>query len=236
VDHHVHGALISDVDGAGFDASFSESPWAAPAGTTHLDSQVGIALRRWCAPVLDLPPHVDAGAYLRRRHELGAQEVTRRLLRASGVGWFLLDTGYRAGQTLMPGEVAAASGAIVAEIVRLESVAEEVAASGVPAGQFADRLASAVDERSRRAVGLKSIIAYRYGLDFDPDPPSVAEVRAAAGRWLGRRSVAGQRRLTDPVLLRHRLWVGGWASRGRWRAAPGCPGIDRGPARCARSC
>lgn len=207
VDHHVHGAMTSDLDGASFDAGFSESPWAAPAGTTHLDSQVGIALRRWCAPVLDLPPHVDPGAYLRRRRELGAQEVTHRLLRASGVGWFLLDTGYQAAQTLGPAEMAAASGAIVAEIVRLESIAEEVAASGVPAAQFADRLASTLDQRARHAVGLKSVIAYRYGLDFDPDPPSVAEVRAAAGRWLGRRET-GEERLTDPVVLRHLLWVG----------------------------
>lgn len=64
VDHHVHGAMTSEIDGAGFAAGFSESPWPSPTGTTHLDSQVGIALRRWCAPVLGLPPHVDADAYL----------------------------------------------------------------------------------------------------------------------------------------------------------------------------
>ena len=103
--------------------------------------------------------------------------------------------------------MAAASGAATAEIVRLESVAEEVAGSGVAAGDFADRLASTMDERSRNAVGLKSVIAYRYGLDFDPAPPSVDEVRRAAGQWLRRRD-RGELRLTDPVLLRHLLWVG----------------------------
>jgi predicted TIM-barrel fold metal-dependent hydrolase len=207
VDHHVHGAAMGDVDGAGFEAGFTESSWPSPAGTTHLDSQVGFAVRRWCAPVLELPPHADASAYLARRRELGAQEATRRLLAASGVGWFLVETGYRAEETLGPVEMAAASGATAAEVVRLESVAEEVAASGVDAAGFADRFASMLEEQARHAVGLKSVIAYRHGLAFDPELPSIGEVRRAAGQWL-RRGEAGELRLTDPVLLRHLLWVG----------------------------
>ncbi len=207
VDHHVHGAMVGDVKGAAFEAGFSESSWPPPAGTTHLDSQLGFAVRRWCAPVLDLPPRADVTAYVARRRDLGAQEVTRRFLAASGIGLFLIDTGCRAELTLGPEEMAAASGGAVSEIVRLESVAEEVAASGVDATQFADQFASTLDERARCAVALKSVIAYRYGLDFDPEPPSVDEVRRAAGQWL-RRQEAGEPRLTDPVLLRHLLWTG----------------------------
>ncbi|MGH3787033.1 MAG: amidohydrolase family protein [Pseudonocardiaceae bacterium] len=207
VDHHVHGAMTSDVDGAAFEAGFSESPWPPPGDTTHLDSQLGFAVRRWCAPVLDLPPHADASTYLARRRELGAQESSRRLLAASGVGWFLVETGYRADQTLRPSEMAAVSAATALEIVRLESVAEEVAASGVTAAGFTDRFASTLDDRSRHAVGLKSVIAYRYGLDFDPEPPGATEVRRAAGQWLRQREV-GELRLTDPILLRHLLWMG----------------------------
>jgi predicted TIM-barrel fold metal-dependent hydrolase len=207
VDHHVHGAMTDDVEDAAFEAGFSESPWPPPPGTTYLDSQLGFAVRRWCAPVLDLPPRADADAYLARRQELGAQEATRRLLAASGIGRFLVETGYRADQTLGPAEMAAAAGATASEIVRLESVAEEVAATGVHAAEFADRFASTLDERARHAVGLKSVIAYRYGLGFDPEPPSVGDVRRAAGQWLGRRD-SGELRLTDPVLLRHLLWVG----------------------------
>jgi predicted TIM-barrel fold metal-dependent hydrolase len=168
---------------------------------------VGFAIRRWCSPLLDLPPHVDSGAYLARRRELGGQEATRRLLAASGVDWYLVETGYRAEQSLGPTEMAAISGAAAAEIVRLESIAEQVAASGVAAAQFADRFHAALDERAEHAAGLKSVIAYRYGLDFDPEPPSQLEVRRSAGQWL-RRADAGEVRLTDPVLLRHLLWVG----------------------------
>jgi uncharacterized protein len=211
VDHHVHGATTGALDGAAFETGFSESPWPAPAGTTHLDSQLGFAVRRWCAPVLDLPPHVDAHSYLTRREELGANETTRRFLSASGVEWFLVETGYRAEQTLGPTEMAAASGAAASEVVRLESVAEDVAASGVTAVSYAEEFTAALDERAQHAVGLKSVIAYRYGLDFDPEPPSSGEVRRAAGQWLQRRE-AGGLHLTDPVLLRHLLWVG--AERG----------------------
>ncbi|MGH3821677.1 MAG: amidohydrolase family protein [Pseudonocardiaceae bacterium] len=211
VDHHVHGATTDALDDAGFAAGFSESPWPPPEGTTHLDSQLGFAVRRWCAPVLELPPHVDAHTYLARRRELGAKEATRRFLAASGIEWFLVETGYRADQTLGPAEMATISGARASEIVRVESVAEEVAAGGVAAAEFADRFAAALDERARHAVGLKSVIAYRYGLDFDPEPPSAGEVCRAAGQWLPQAEV-GELRLTDPVLLRHLLWVG--AERG----------------------
>ncbi|MGH3981725.1 MAG: amidohydrolase family protein [Pseudonocardiaceae bacterium] len=207
VDHHVHGAATDNVDDAGFEAGLTESPWPSPAGSTHLDSQLGFAVRRWCAPVLDLAPHADTHTYLARRRELGAQEVTRRLLAAGGVEWFLVETGYRAETTLGPLEMAAACGAAAAEIVRLEAVAEEVAASGVDAAGYADRFASTLDGRARHAVGLKSVIAYRYGLDFDPTPPNADEVRRAAGQWLQRRQT-GELRLTDPVLLRHLLWTG----------------------------
>jgi predicted TIM-barrel fold metal-dependent hydrolase len=77
----------------------------------------------------------------------------------------------------------------------------------VDATQFADRFGSTLDERLCSAVALKSVIAYRYGLDFDPEAPSVGEVRRAAGQWL-RQVETGEPRLTDPVLLRHLLWAG----------------------------
>ncbi|MGH3566406.1 MAG: amidohydrolase family protein [Pseudonocardia sp.] len=203
VDHHVHGASTADLDRIGFEAGLTESAWPAPSGTSHLDSQLGFAVRRWCAPVLDLPPHVDVDTYLARRHELGAAEVTRRFLAASGIGWFLVETGYQAAEILGPSQMARVAGARAAEVVRLESVAEEVVGRGPDAARFADAFATALDERARCAVGLKSVIAYRFGLDFDPEPPSPAEVGRAAGRWLRDGG-----RLTDPVLLRHLLWVG----------------------------
>jgi predicted TIM-barrel fold metal-dependent hydrolase len=158
--------------------------------------------------VLDLPPHADVPTYLQRRRELGAEEVARRFLAASGIGRFLVETGYRADEILSPAEMARsattpAHPASAEEVVRLESVAEDVAATGPDASGFAEAFAAALGKRVQGAVGLKSVIAYRYGLDFDPEPPDAGEVRRAAGQWLRDGG-----RLTDPVLLRHLLWAG----------------------------
>jgi predicted TIM-barrel fold metal-dependent hydrolase len=209
VDHHVHPALAAELDMADFEELITESDRPAPAGMTSFDSQLGMAVRRWCAPVLGLAPFAEPAAYLAQRSALGGDEVTRRLLRASGISHFLVDTGYlRAGMLDLAG-LASASGAEVDEIVRLEAVAEQavLAGDGTAAG-FAGRFAEALAEQVPRAVGLKSIVGYRYGLDFDPVPPTRVEVTAAAGRWLHQIEVTGQARVADPVLLRHLLWAG----------------------------
>ncbi|RCG27406.1 hypothetical protein DQ384_27130 [Sphaerisporangium album] len=62
--------------------------------------------------------------------------------------------------------------------------------------------------RAARVVGLKSVVAYRHGFDFDPAPPSHAEVTNAAGNWLREIGHGAVPRVTDPVLLRMALWSG----------------------------
>jgi hypothetical protein len=72
VDHHCHGLVTEDLDRAGFEALMNEANRPSPLGTTLFDSMLGLAIRRWCAPVLDLDPHAPADEYLDRRRELGA--------------------------------------------------------------------------------------------------------------------------------------------------------------------
>jgi uncharacterized protein len=202
IDHHCHGAVTGPLDRAAFESFATESDRPAPAGCSMFDSQLGLAVRRWCAPVLGLPPHCEPDDYLARRRELGPDEVNRRLLRAAEVETFLVDSGYRAGELLDGPAMAAAARAEVREIVRLEAVAE--ALPEVTAAGFAGAYATALDRAAAGAAGLKSVVAYRHGLDFDPAPPSRREVTGAAGRWLRR----GGTRLDDPVLLRHIIWAG----------------------------
>lgn len=202
VDHHVHGALDRDLTRAEFEASITESDRPVPAWMSTFDSSIGFAVRRWCAPVLDLPEHAGPHEYLARRAELGVAEVNRRFLAGSGVARFLVETGFRGDELLDPAAMAATSGAAASEIVRLEAVAEDLA--GVAAADFASRFADRLAERGRAAAGLKTVVAYRHGFDFAPQRPDPREVRAAAGGWL--RGGAG--RLTDPVLLRHVIWAG----------------------------
>jgi predicted TIM-barrel fold metal-dependent hydrolase len=202
VDHHCHGAVAGALDRGRFELLATESDRGAPTGCSGLDSQLGFAIRRWCAPVLGLEPHASPEDYLDRRAALGPAEVNRRLLGAAGVDTYLIDTGYRADELLDAPGMAAASGATVREVVRLEAVAERL--TGVSAEGFATAYAAALQTATVGAVGLKSVVAYRFGLDFDPARPSGREVRDAAGRWLR----AGASRLDDPVLLRHLIWAG----------------------------
>jgi hypothetical protein len=208
IDHHVHGAFRVPLSRVAFERSITESDRAIAAGTTSFDSQLGFAILRWCAPVLGLPPHASPDEYLARRTELGAEETNRRLLGSSGVSHYLVDTGFATGDLLdLPG-MAASSGGQAREIVRLESVAEEVAVGASADGfakAFLDRLHGRLEAG---AVGTKSVVAYRHGFELDPTRPEPGAVTRAASAWLAAID-AGQRvRLNDPTLLRFGLWSG----------------------------
>ena len=202
VDHHCHGVVVDGLDRTGFESLITEG--AAWPGISPFDSPVGVAVRRHCAPLLDLPRHAPPDTYLARRAELGPQEVNRRFLAAAGTDVFCVDTGYAPERLTTPAELAAAAGGTAYEIVRLEGVAEAVAARGVEPDAYADEFRAAALEAVGRpgVVAVKSVAAYRTGFDLDPARPSDAEVARAAADWLAHGG-----RLADPVLVRHLLWT-----------------------------
>jgi predicted TIM-barrel fold metal-dependent hydrolase len=208
VDHHCHSVTAADLDRAGFEGLLTEAREPAP-GCSSFDSAVG----RWCGPLLDLQPHAAPGDYLARRLELGAREVNRRMLRAAGCGDLLVDGGYRSGELLAPADLAEPSGGRVHEVLRLETLAESVAAATTDPHDFAGAFSAALEDGARRAVAVKSVVAYRHGFGFDPGPPGEAEVAAAAAAWWEGARATGSWRLTDPVLLRHVLWAGAGLGR-----------------------
>ncbi|MFF4394652.1 amidohydrolase family protein [Streptomyces sp. NPDC001480] len=202
VDHHCHGAVTADLGPGEFASLLTE---ARPGGgLSPFDTPAGVAVRRHCAPLLDLPRHAPAADYAARRAALGWREVNRRFLTAAGAEVFCVDTGYAPHPVTSPAELADASGAAAYEVVRLEGVAESVAARGVEADEYARRFRTAAEAAVRRpgVVGVKSVAAYRTGFALDPARPADAEVTEAARHWL-----AGGGRLTDPVLVRHLLWT-----------------------------
>ena len=205
VDGHCHSILAGAPDAAAFALAASEADAAPPPGVSLLDGPVGLAIRRWCAPLLDLPAGAPIDDYLARRAELGADEVAGRLLGAAALSHVLIDTGLDSPTLAPPADVAGAAGAEYREVVRLERVAELLADSGVSADGFAAAYVTALREATAGAVAVKSVLAYRHGLNIDPSRPAIAEVRSAARRWLARR---GPARLDDPVLLRFVLWCG----------------------------
>lgn len=210
IDHHVHGVVRENPSPEFFASMITESDRTPPSVVAALNTQVGFAVRRWCAPLLELPKHANAETYFERRLELGAPEVNRRFLRASGIGHFLIETGYRGDEIHGLNGMAEISGSKVSQVVRLETVAEELASSGTSsASTFIDDFANVLTEKASDSVAFKSIVAYRAGLDFDPAKPERSQVRQAAGTWLaevGHSGQSGRARINDPVLLRHLIW------------------------------
>jgi hypothetical protein len=208
VDHHCHGVLRRPVDRTGFEEMLTEARSTGGLGGSLFDSQIGLAVRRWCAPVLDLQAGADPDAYLARRAELGPDEVTPRFLRAAGLGALCVDTGYVPEPLLSPAELGAAAGAPAYEVVRLEAIAERVARSGTNASGFAGAVRGQLAEEARTAVAVKSIAAYRVGLELGGARPTDAEVAAAAGHWLATVADGSPERLADNVLHRFLVWCG----------------------------
>ncbi|MER6222771.1 amidohydrolase family protein [Streptomyces sp900105755] len=202
VDHHCHGVVTADLTEPEFESLLTEGE--AWPGVSPFDTPAGIAVRRHCAPLLGLDRHAPVADYLARRAELGWQEVNRRFLTAAHTEAFCVDTGYAPHPLTSPADLAAAAGARAYEVVRLESVAEAVAAQGIDAAGYAGAFRAAAEEAVRRpgVVAVKSVAAYRTGFGLDPARPTYAEVTRAAALWF-----AAGGRLTDPVLMRHLLWT-----------------------------
>src|SRR5215469_5576395 len=99
IDHHCHGVLRA---GGDMEALLNEGDGGASAGGTAFDSLAGLAFRRWCPPLLDLPQHAPLAGYQARRAELGGAEVNRRFLAAAGLGALFVDTGFAPEALLSP--------------------------------------------------------------------------------------------------------------------------------------
>jgi predicted TIM-barrel fold metal-dependent hydrolase len=214
IDHHCHGLMPRDLTRREFERMISESFVDAPAGTSHFDAPVGLAIRARCAPLLDLEPFPDPDVYIEQRAAIGAAEINRRFVQAANCSLLLIDTGFRSNDILTPAGMTEVTGLASREVVRIEAVAERVGRSGVGAGEYPNAFADALASVVKDAVGLKSIIAYRGGFAFDPRPPGKADVIAAAGGWLPEVK-AGRARMEEPTLLRHGLWLAADLARQR---------------------
>ena len=199
VDHHCHGVVVDDLDQERFAALGTECPWPRAAAKTPF----WLAVRSVCAPVLGLPRHASAEAYVARRGELGGAEASRRLLAAAGLAHLLVETGVQTPAIASPSAMAGLTGLPAGTVVRLEALAERIAPHAEPA-TLLDDFEKALDEELRTAAGVKTVAAYRCGLDLAAAPPADADVRRAAENWLGE---GGGKRLSDPVLISRFAWA-----------------------------
>lgn len=177
VDHHVHGWFAEPGDRPAFEAALNEG--ATGPVSSGFELPVGVAVRRWCAPLLGLPPLAPADAYWEARSALPYDELVRTFVTAAGVEHWIVDTGLTPDLVTDP--------APRSEVVRLELLMSQVLGESDPVGAFRERLDAA------DVVGAKSIAAYRCGLDIDWSRPDDALV-AARARTSGSR-------VDDPVLV-----------------------------------
>lgn len=200
VDHHVHTSFARPVGRAEFEECLNEgSSDPVPPFMSQFDSQLGFAVRRWCAPLLGLDPHAPAEEYWAARVELGEEAVARSLLAAAGVARWIVDPGYGSDRVTPSATLAAWSGAPCSEVIRLEALGEELVAAGVSPADYASAFRARLAERGPDAVGAKSIVAYRCGFDIDWAVPSDRAVRTEVDRWTAG-TATGRPSLRSPLL------------------------------------
>lgn len=204
LDHHCHGVVLDDLSRSQFEQLCTES--STPHHRSPIDAPFGLALRSECAPALGLERHATLDDYFARRQELGSAETARILMGDAGIDTLVVDTGYQGSEICSPQDLADISGAQTYSVARLEALAETVM-PGSSAADVPARLALAVADAARSNVGFKSIIAYRYGLDFDPSRPTQDEVVTAAGAWMAKAEATATWRLDDPVIMRYLLYL-----------------------------
>jgi hypothetical protein len=190
IDHHAHlltrepGLRLADV------LTESRDPGQVDAGREH-----PAYLRAWSELARVLGPDLteEQLAALRAGDLAGH---TARLLAECRLDAMFVDDGFRPAGALSLDEHAALVGCPVRRIVRIEAEAEAASTGWPPFGECRDRLGRAIaDAVVAGAVGLKTIAAYRSGLDLPS--PSVAEASRAYDTW--RRSES--HRLTDAALI-----------------------------------
>jgi uncharacterized protein len=191
VDHHAHGIVAPPATLDEFRGLFSESP--DPRQWPHVAT--GLTYRRALrdlAELLDCEPS-EAAVY---DHRAGADPdaYAATLLRATGTEWLLIDDGFPApGEGADAERMGALAGARAASVMRIERVAEEGMARGLGLDELREHVRTEVRGAIGRGfVGLKTIAAYRSGLDVAARPDVGGAQRALA---------AGPERLDDRALL-----------------------------------
>ena len=149
VDHHAHGILREPPASLDeFRGLFSESP--DPRQWPHVAT--GLTYRRAIRELAELfGCDATEHAVYEQRLASDPREYASRLLRATGTGTLLVDDGFPPPAEAVPwNELGELAGCRAAPVMRIERVADEVARA-----------------RENGFVGLKTISAYRTGLELE---------------------------------------------------------------------
>jgi uncharacterized protein len=200
VDNHCHGLVVGELlkaDPVTFEARLTLSGQAYltsnqndPAVWRSIESLVennafSLISRRWLCEYLNCPEDrlslASARDTVMRADPVG---YTRRLLADQNIVELVADEGY----TYMPvggAELERLAGIPVHRVARIESFIDDLKARPdlTSLDEFADALGQQLDQAAAdpRTIALKSVIAYRTGLDIAE--PARSEAAGAFQRW-----------------------------------------------------
>jgi predicted TIM-barrel fold metal-dependent hydrolase len=206
VDNHCHGILRSQdfEDIVGWRGAFTESTHPGMPREHVASTAFYRRLIRALSGFFGCEP--DEEAVFAARKQMDTRELTGALLRAANVETLLLDTGYPPPEEVLPGDELGRLGDCRTEpMLRLEILMEHLLVEQNSLHEVKEALAAALDDvRGQGYVALKSIAAYRTGLDIrewtdEEAEASLGEYRRAAGE--------GSPRLAHKPLLDHLLHV-----------------------------
>jgi predicted TIM-barrel fold metal-dependent hydrolase len=200
VDNHCHGISQDQTfaDLASWRRAFTESTDPGMP-RDHVASTIFYRrLIRTLADFLGCEPEEEA--VFAARTGWDERELTGALLRAANVDTLLLDTGFPPFEEVLPvAELGELGGCRAEPMLRLEIVMEDFLAEHDSLGEVREALAAALDDiRGQGYVALKSIAAYRTGLDIREWPQEEAEESFHEYRRAAR---AGSARLVHKPLL-----------------------------------
>ena len=200
VDNHCHGISRSqNFDGlVSWRRAFTESADPGMPREHVASTAFYRRLIRALAAFFGCEP--DEETVLAAREERDGPELIAELLRAANVETLLIDTGYPPPEEVLPGAELAELGDCRTEpMLRLEILMERLLAEHDSLEEVSEALAAALhDVRGQGYVALKSIAAYRTGLNVRKWPAEDAEASLREFRQAGGE---GSKRLAHKPLL-----------------------------------
>jgi predicted TIM-barrel fold metal-dependent hydrolase len=200
VDNHCHGIMRDQVfeDITGWRQSFTESTDPGMACDHVASTALYRRLIRKLTDFLGCEPEEEA-VFAARAGKDG-RDLAGALLRAANVDTLLLDTGFPPPESVLPvAELGELGGCRAEPMLRLEILMEDLLAKHDSLAGAEQALAAVLDDvRGQGYVALKSIAAYRTGLDIREWPREEAERSFQEYRRTAR---AGHSRLDHKPLL-----------------------------------
>jgi predicted TIM-barrel fold metal-dependent hydrolase len=167
VDNHCHGITEDQAfeDTASWRRAFTESTDPGMPRDHVASTALYRRLVRTLADFFGCEP--EENAVFAARSERGGRELAGELLRAANVDALLLDTGFPPPEDVLPvAELGELGGCRAVPMLRLEILMEDLLAERDSLADMEEALAAALEDvRGQGYVALKSIVAYRTGLD-----------------------------------------------------------------------